>query len=170
MDTSEIYIKMCEQATEIQKEWQPQPGDYYLHNYRGTTGFTNEQEQQIWGDSNDTWRQVEILCYKPSKDNDILLSTAKGESCITSSSDLVRHHCVFIPRQDQLQEMVKKESIGTLIDHFITWYYKFSEKNPEILPEREYTMEQLWLAYVMKEKYNKTWNGSEWTVKANALR
>ena len=24
------------------------------------------------------------------------------------------------------------------------------------------SMEQLWLAFVMKEKYNKTWNGEEW--------
>jgi len=23
-------------------------------------------------------------------------------------------------------------------------------------------MEQLWLAFVMKEKHNKTWNGKDW--------
>ena len=27
------------------------------------------------------------------------------------------------------------------------------------------SMEQLWLAFVMSEKYNKIWNGKEWDLK-----
>ena len=47
---------------------------------------------------------------------------------------------VWLPRQDQLQEMVEKDN--------------FSVKAT--------SMEQLWLAFVMKEKYNKQWNGEGW--------
>jgi hypothetical protein len=33
MDTSREYIKMCEKAEEVQKEWQPQIGDFVMPNY-----------------------------------------------------------------------------------------------------------------------------------------
>ena len=33
MDTSNIYIKMCEGAEEIQKKWTPNIGDYIMRRY-----------------------------------------------------------------------------------------------------------------------------------------
>ncbi|KKM71280.1 hypothetical protein LCGC14_1432190 [marine sediment metagenome] len=70
---------------------------------------------------------------------------------------------VWLPRQDQLQGMVAPESketelypIAKLLNGFFdfTKAYKFGEHAP--------TMEQLWLAFVMKEKHGKVWNGTEW--------
>ena len=29
-------------------------------------------------------------------------------------------------------------------------------------PGEKWTQEQLWLAFIMKEKYNKVWNGEDW--------
>ncbi len=66
-------------------------------------------------------------------------------------------------RQDQLQEMVAPESketelypIAKLLNGFFdfTKAYKFGEHPP--------TMEQLWLAFVTKEKHGKVWTGTEW--------
>ena len=58
--------------------------------------------------------------------------------------------------QDQLQEMFDL-SIPTLLTDFYQW---------AIGKPRLYfnSMEQLWLAFVMKEKFNKVWNGNDWEV------
>ena len=62
---------------------------------------------------------------------------------------------VWLPRQDQLQEMMN-ESKFILIERF----YKFVNDNIPFC--REKSMEQLWLVFVMKEKFNKMWNGKQW--------
>jgi len=59
-------------------------------------------------------------------------------------------------RQDQLQEMVIEDTGSiALIFVFNYWFY-----NADI--DEDSSMEQLWLAFVMKEKYGKVWNGEEW--------
>ena len=68
---------------------------------------------------------------------------------------------IWLPRQDQLQEMVTLLfcSVGGecfLLDYFYTFYKSLKEKIKGM------SMEQLWLAFVMKEKYQKTWNGKDW--------
>jgi len=70
---------------------------------------------------------------------------------------------IWLPRQDQLQEMVETtETLPELIvqdklAHFCMWV-KYQCHIPLT------SMEQLWLAFVMKEKYNKTWDGEEWLI------
>ena len=70
--------------------------------------------------------------------------------------------------QDQLQEMVE------LTGYRFTFYESFSETNPKCLVwhgERHikqwyvegFSMEQLWLAFVMKEKHDKIRDGERWT-------
>lgn len=86
------------------------------------------------------------------------------------------YHIVWLPRQDQLQEMVEKYldekvskeeisagDIGHVIFHFIIWLNKQKgyQKLCKILKDWP-SMEQLWLAFVMKEKFGKIWNGEEW--------
>ncbi len=69
---------------------------------------------------------------------------------------------IWLPRQDQLQEMVNSDGVNkynppAMLDRLLEF-------------AREYdvgftvgsSMEQLWLAFVMREKYNKTWSGEEW--------
>ncbi len=60
-------------------------------------------------------------------------------------------YIIWLPRQDQLQEM-----LGGLEQ--IEDYPFFTLKGVAKID----SMEQLWLAFVMKEKYNKIWDGSEW--------
>lgn len=67
-------------------------------------------------------------------------------------------------RQDQLQEIVKKISkYYENSNYCMLWdVYDFGEFNS---PKYEdYSMEQLWLAFVMKEKYQKIWDNDkkEW--------
>ena len=61
---------------------------------------------------------------------------------------------IWLPRQDQLQEMVLKLYEGC---HRLTW--AFAVWTRVICLD---SLEQLWLAFVMKEKYNKVWDGEKW--------
>lgn len=87
-----------------------------------------------------------------------------------------------LERQDQLQEMVlprgyDSEGLNSLLSRFTFFVlhpYKDKDEKISIPCERPFfeaalyicsyfpSMEQLWLAFVMKEKYNKVWNGNDW--------
>ena len=70
---------------------------------------------------------------------------------------------IWLPRQDQLQEMIKPDFKGM--------YYKgkaddYAVYVLDVLSYNDLTdfesMEQLWLAFVMKERFNKVWDGEKW--------
>ena len=68
-----------------------------------------------------------------------------------------KNQSTWLPRQDQLQEMVKKD--GDVVD----WqFYHFANDGLTDYLNYFNSMEQLWLAFVMKEKHNKTWSNGEW--------
>jgi len=73
----------------------------------------------------------------------------------TNPTKEVEYEIIWLPCQDQLQEMVN-ESIPRL-DSIIPFWHNHMTINPV-------SWEQLWLAFVMKEKYNKTWNGETWNA------
>lgn len=121
------YIKMCEQAEEIQKEWKPKSGDNFsdLDYEVGMIllfPVTKEQKQQF------------------IKDKFWLLT------------------------QEQLQEMVWDKTSNIQFpdktDALIYSLRKFREQF--YLVENFDLFNELWLAFVMKEKYNKIWTGEEW--------
>ena len=61
--------------------------------------------------------------------------------------------------QDQLQEVARGyRGIEGLIKNFNDCVFF----EGSYLFEDTYTMEQLWLVFVMKEKFGKSWSGSEW--------
>lgn len=64
---------------------------------------------------------------------------------------------IWLPRQDQLQEMVCKTSYIPCFA-LTEWIGEQGDFDYELYT----TEEQRWLAYVMKEKYNKTWNVNKW--------
>jgi len=82
------------------------------------------------------------------------------ESCVYFLNDKYKE--IWLPRQDQLQEMVApKEDVQHLLLHFYNRVGAlFNEKDKPWLQFKSF--EQLWLAFVMKEKYNKIWNGKDW--------
>ena len=64
----------------------------------------------------------------------------------------------WLPRQDQLQEMLEPTGLQSL-----TWQlHQFSETEYGSRFTWPDQWEQLWLAFVLKEKWNKVWNGEEW--------
>ena len=71
--------------------------------------------------------------------------------------------CIWLPRQDQLQDMVNKD-IWSLFDAF-TGFVVYGKA--DYLAQFT-SMEQLWLAFCLKELYNKVWDGTDW-IKAEVI-
>lgn len=81
-------------------------------------------------------------------------------------SELGEGH-VWLPRQDQLQDMVeldplkeyiiKQSFLGYSYVYLLIWEIPFGEGVVQ-----GDTFEQLWLAFYMSQKHNKTWDGEEW--------
>lgn len=71
----------------------------------------------------------------------------------------------WLPTQEQLQEMIeyKTKNGETYLDCFYFWASK--KYNCFVFGRDKITWNELWLAFVMKEKWNKEWTGSKW-VKA----
>ena len=69
---------------------------------------------------------------------------------------------IWLPRQDQLQDM-----IVTLGMSSATFLQTMANKVWDSMQSCDYylqfkSMEQLWLGFIMFEKYNKKWNGKDW--------
>ena len=145
MDKSETFIKMCD-CPEIQEDHEYTDGNYVAY-IRGRNG---------WAWAFNGTPQVELYYGGHYFDDN------KIEFC-------------WLPRQDDLQKMVE-EVIGKT--HFVFRFNEFVESSYlPITHQLAYTyfanldddkrdtvvsMEQLWLAFVMKEKYNKVWTNNEW--------
>lgn len=150
MDTSEIYIKMCEKAKKI-------------------------QDLRPFGKA---WIQ-----------GDAFITEGKLTKFRVAAR---HRKDIWLPSQGQLQEMIGDrpnhpwdlaymfglfchpwKRIKGQLSGFPAEYYEdgiVPDPLPEIVlnqgqldyPKKFTSMEQLWLAFVMKEKHNKAWNGEDW--------
>lgn len=135
MDTSEKYILMCEKAQEIQK----------LFEFR--------ERDCCFG-------VFETECIEDSG----IFYISRCQDDFYSTLPVTNKERVWLPRQDQLQEMVMKDSINIELNRFFVfslekrynWHSDF--EYPVFAAFRFDTFEQLWLAYVMKCKFSKTWS------------
>ena len=65
---------------------------------------------------------------------------------------------IWLPTQSQLQEMVESaECYHNRPRYLLTAFLKYCTESLYLA-----SMEQLWLAFVMKEKFNKTWDGDRY--------
>ncbi len=139
MDKTETYIKMCEKAEEIEE-------------------LRKGSNSVLSGD---------------------VINLRGGHTVVFGSDsnmfywNIAKPVFIWLPRQDQLQAMVyTKESEERYACSKPRWlsiqlnlFWDFCPPNYANLFT---SMEQLWLAFVMKEKYNKAWNGEEWIIVADA--
>jgi len=131
MDFSEKYIEMCSKASEIQELWKQDKGEY-------VAVYSSEWEYL------DKDHQVRKKTFK-----EIVILGVDGNYVTDESL------CVWLPRQDQLQEIMEIDIhsvrpfiiLDQLMDRYITRYGYLLE-----------TIEQLWLAFFMSEKYKKYWD------------
>jgi len=143
MDCGSVYIKMCEKAEEIQvlrreehnsDTGKWQPGDFW------TTVFASDKAKIFTVNGyRDAWADIPYYIHHPIE-------------------------CIWLPRQDQLQEMVFGLPNTTshqfwLISQLNKFFYYWDENG---IPSVFFTWEQLWLAFVEKKNFGKAWTGESW--------
>ena len=152
MDTSKEYILMCEKAEEIQKLWKPAFADY-LQSMQGAIEIITKAKEKL---NSKTKAYPEYL---------LGMTFGKGGECSWKGYKKLKGcNCIWLPRQDQLQGMVKGIYEFKLCAEYQMVYHfqKFTKK----CKFTDWSMEQLWLAFVMKEKYQKTWESENWVKKS----
>jgi len=142
MDTSKEYILMCKKA----------PRELWLERF-GATVFYNDKlmyvvRYEIW----DVIGETKLM---------IVEDGTKESNFLPTFHEVKTKDIIPAYRQDQLQEMVMPStdwgwrSYGKTVMSEFLWqadFFKFDY------------MEQLWLAFVMKKKFNKTWDGKDWCL------
>lgn len=133
MDTTKKYIEMCEEAFKDIGYVQP------------TCGLPNLMIP-------------EPGAIKYQRPKDLILAYAKKFEEIRITMNLPKP-IGQVYRQDQLQNIVyRTESCSGKLSRLQCFYAnEYFDKGKDC-----YSFQELFLAFVMKEKYNKTWNGKEW--------
>jgi hypothetical protein len=139
MDKSRKYIAMCRQAIEIQACWQHEYGDFY-QNERG--------DVKCW-----------LAKPRPAE------RFKKGIGISVEPEGLIRlKRYVWMPRQDQLIEMaqIPGRRYENILQNFFDWT-KIKYADLDLPPGKIFnSMEQIWMAFVMQQKFAKTWDGYRW--------
>ncbi len=160
MDASEQYIKMCDyEETQNDHKWNL--GDYYwspamadmtkqfntLNNDKGLSDYIFDEKWSlgIFFDGN-------LLCDSCNEE----VSMYPFDKFSPASE------MIWLPRQDQLQDMVLKNISFAEKISFLHCYLT------RIKPDYINTMEQAWLSFLMAYNHNKEWDGEQWISKKQA--
>lgn len=176
---------MCQKAKEIQRQWKQSIGDNLaVESDAGTLVPVVISKVSYYNYNKliqkDGHLRPEHLYEDDSRISDEFMARVSGISWSIGMSSYYnvktawydkRDNCVWLPRQDQLQDMVlgiknswnkpnyltielrefiDKQIDGDIMDYTIEIKYSYD------------TMEQLWLAFVMYENYNKKWINNKW--------
>ncbi len=136
MDTSKDYYEKCKKAKKVQEAWSPTPGDWVWSSYAHRAGILTRMSVTHGGTVEIQWAAPFIL------PDDI---------------SLIRRG-TWLPTQGQLQKMVKRVSTDSTLSIFINWW----EQKEDTWCQFSTSMEQLWLAFVMKENFNEEWRDGTW--------
>jgi len=156
MDTSTEYIEMCKKAHDTQCHTFER-GDYF-HIPKGThytgeyDGVTSEGMTDIFIPQEGRYYPFTSVDYT-GDDTVVCIGSVFSEDPFAAEYSI--SDVIWIPRQDQLQQMIS-DDIGHLVSNIKVFF------ESRIVPETCGSMEQLWLAFVMREKFSKTWDGGEW--------
>jgi hypothetical protein len=141
MDISEDYRLMCEKCEDIQKLFKPEEHnflyDYILRTSAGE-GRYKYKEYRIYNMS----EKYRVNYHIPHSQH------------IWGTGDGYEWSCIWLPRQDQLQEL-----IGCIGGSHKEIMREFCDA------EYFYSLEQKWLAFVMLKKFHKVWKGNDWVLK-----
>jgi len=159
MDTTEQYIKMCEKAEVIQKGWKPSVGDYTFRKY---TIFGEVIDLKIW--SKEQSEEIIILHYKSSVDGYFHACDGQGnERIFNTQEEVEKVTSIWLPRQDQLQKMLIEKEIDAPQAQLWYRFQKFVTHRIVNIEEDDLpSWEQLWLTFMMENRYSKTWSGEDW--------
>lgn len=135
------YIKMCEKAEEIQKQIFPKLSFVIVKK----CWATRKREIGIITDIKEEYKRYNIFM----KNNPY--------------GGVEQEFVVWLPTQEQLQEMINwKDYHISICWNCLPYKFEWSQDPLKIDGVNGNSMNELWLAFVMKEKYNKIWTGRDW--------
>jgi len=166
------YIKMAEQAEEIQKEWKPKDGDYF-YGYEWSDMAWKERDIETKKISELATKEIHLLYFSGDDFNSCF---PMGEEIGQEKNKPDLNKSFWLPTLEQLFEMVGE----TVEKYKIQMHFGINKSedgfqlqvnpvNPNFNYEKEYFADSIkgcLLQYIYEEKYNKTWIGKKW-VKAN---
>lgn len=158
MDVSPEYIEMCEKSEEIQELVERE--DTFSQLLREIPPTKEGKGKNVLVGHNVFYRKHKIYRKKGKGFYTTILvggdkQAIKRELNNSNCGSLETPYYVWLPRQDQLQEMVSS-------DYWVCWNGLHEYVHRMMYPLGLTSMEQLWLAFVMKEKYEKVWQNGEW--------
>ena len=143
IDNTEVFKKMCEKAD---LEWNPKFGDNVYYKITNEIGIVRSVYKE--------W-----VCFSIESENE-------GVFEFTVPKDY------FIPlwRQDQLQDKVRSKLTYTDAIGGVWKLYNAVGVNRSSPYARLNSLEKIWLAFVMEEKFGKVWDGKDWVEEAKVPR
>ncbi len=153
MDITKKYIKMCKHAVEIQTNERNSDEGFGIE---VKSFYVLEDGYLI--DSYDTVWNYTVKGY--------VRRSPKPFGCAVQKRPIEyqKGEIIWLPKQDQLQEMTAPEHLPDLLKQFHDFYKGNQDSWYEFV-----TMEQLWLAFVMCKKYNKIWDNKKEEWRENEL-
>jgi hypothetical protein len=172
MDTTPKFIKQCEKAEEIQR------------NFRDITNKSRVELNK--SGSFFVFRGQKLppcifLCsrYSGRDKRKMVIYSYEGDSQITEYADVfLKQNPIWLPTQTQLQKIAFPLCVSQGICGMPSWSWaciqclcEFMQKHRELiggdrvhLPNNSITLEQWWLMLVMEKKYGKHWDNDkeEW--------
>lgn len=143
MDTSKTYIKMCNHP-KIQEQWKPNEWDRVIdyHDFYSPKG--RSKKGYLWAIL--PKRIADSGIYGPYLDENKKIE-----------DDRYHKMLLWLPYQDQIQEML---GIKGLCQNWIFFLRFYIDTNWVITNYglKFKTQEQIWLAFLMWEKFGKIWN------------
>jgi len=144
MDTTKQYLLMCEKAKEIQQ--------YAIDNWINLRPLfiydklLNKICICVWFP-----KTLRNLCNL--KQDEHIISIEQNNDIGVYIPEGTLGDVIWLPRQDQLQDILK--DTHWTIYGYLEQITKFMSDYGSI----DWSWEQVWLGFAMKEKYNKVWNG-----------
>jgi len=157
MDTSKEYVKMCEKAVEIQEYCRDN-----INKLRPSYIYDNLLNVVcliIWCPKSLRKKLGQIS-------NEHIVSIEENNDKGVYLEEGTTGTFYWLPRQGQLQDIYYtdkiKERFGTSKEvHIILSINIFLREN-SVYVNLLNSMEQIWLAFIMKEKFNKVWDKDNW--------
>ena len=140
---------MCERNEDLQEAWKPSEGSWVKRiDFKDPYVLDYDADRTI--------------CY--AFDCDWIKKINPNPDFIKWYDQRGENYVIYLPTQEQLQEMIKDKWINdiTMLFAFKNWVEEDLYDNKSVLMATEYMIVEFLLAFVMKEKYNKIWNGKDW--------
>ena len=162
------YIKQCEKAKDIQKAWKPEDGDYFYGYEWNDSDKWKSRDLESKNISELATKEIHLLYFSGDDFNSCF---PMGEEIGQGKNEPDLTKAFWLPTQEQLQEMIlptlkkKYNKYWDLnkMERIANWVFRifncFLNEHSDIYSN---DMNGLWLAFVMKEKYNKVWSNGKW--------